>query len=455
MAADQKRARSRARPLPDSGRPLRVAVLLAALFPTLMILLQVTGSNGPSYWRWRYVDQAVDVYLVLAAAAGGLLFWAWRRQTTLPLMLAQGMLLFSFVSLSHEGLDAISSRIRNPDITSYYTEAAKLHDLAGFLRDYDKRLPAMQGHAMTHPPGPILYFYAWQRLAGEAAALWSGVALMLALTLGVPLIYFLTERLAKDRHTALAAAAMWAVLPGLVTIAPAFDPLYAVFTLALVYAWTRAAGEGARKWAVAWGAAWFAALCFTHSFLTLGAFFVLTAVLDVGLSNDRSTALRRIATSAAIGSAVLAGCFTAAWVLTGYNHLAALRTSLRIQEPVAQMLHRRYRLTVFWDLYDFSLAAGWVPVGLVVAAAAAWRSRWAGLPHALRVVAPAGLATILIVDLTGLLRAETARVWLFLQPFVILPAAVALRSWPPAWQRAGFGVLLFALAVIAARLAFI
>ena len=53
------------------------------------------------------------------------------------------------------------------------------------------------------------------------------------------------------------------------------------------------------------------------------------------------------------------------------------------------------------------------------------------------------------------MAAETARVWLFLQPFVILPAAVELRSWPPVWQRAAFGVLLFALAVIGARLAFI
>jgi hypothetical protein len=420
--------------------------LLAALFPALMILFQVTGFNGPSYWRWRYVDQAVDVYLVLAAAAGGLLLWAWRRQTVLLIMLAQGALLFSFVSLSHEGLDAISNRIRNPDITSYYTEASKLHDVTGFLRDYDKRLPRMQGHTQTHPPGAILYFYAWQRLAGDAAALWSGVALMLALTLGVPLIYLLTERLAKDRETALAAAALWTVLPALVTIEPAFDPLYALFTVALVYAWTRATLEGARVWAVAWGAVWFVALCFTHSFLTLAAFFVLSA---------RRTALRRIAISGAIGGAVLAGCFAAAWALTGYNHIAAFRTSLRLQGDLARVWHRPYSSTVFWDLYDFSLAAGWVPVGLIVAAAAAWRSRWAGLPHALRVAAPAGLATILIVDFTGLLRAETARVWLFLQPFVILPAAVELRSWPPAWQRAAFGVLLFALAVIGARLAFI
>jgi hypothetical protein len=420
--------------------------LLAALFPALMILLRVTGFNGPSYWRWRYLGQNVDVYLVLAAAAGGLLYWAWRRQTVLLLMLAEGMLLFSFVAVSHEGLDAISNRIQNPDITSYYTEASKIHDVAGFLHDYDKRLPSMQGHTQTHPPGAILYFYAWQRLAGEAAALWSGVALMLALTLGVPLIYLLTERLAKDRETAVAAAAIWAVLPGLVVIAPAFDPLYAVFTLALIYAWTRGALEGARAWAVVWGAGWFVALCFTHSFLTLAAFFVLSA---------RRANLRRIAIAAAIGGAVLAGCFAATWALTGYNHLAALRTSMRIQADLARVWHRPYSSTVFWDLYDFSLAGGWVPVALVIAAASAWRRRWAELPDALRVVAPAGLATILIVDLTGILRAETARVWLFLQPFVILPAAVEVRSWPLAWQRAAFGVLLFALAVIGARLAFI
>jgi hypothetical protein len=73
----------------------------------------------------------------------------------------------------------------------------------------------------------------------------------------------------------------------------------------------------------------------------------------------------------------------------------------------------------------------------------------------LRWFALAALATLAIVDLSGLLRAETARVWLFLQPLAVIPAGAELSRWSPGWRAALIGALFFALAAVRARLIFI
>jgi len=71
------------------------------------------------------------------------------------------------------------------------------------------------------------------------------------------------------------------------------------------------------------------------------------------------------------------------------------------------------------------------------------------------VLSAIALATILIVDLSGLLRAENARVWLFLQPFAIVPAALELERFGPRGRLAVFAMQWFVGAVLFCRLAFV
>ena len=66
-----------------------------------------------------------------------------------------------------------------------------------------------------------------------------------------------------------------------------------------------------------------------------------------------------------------------------------------------------------------------------------------------------GVATILLIDVSGLLRAETARVWLFLQPFVVAPAALALSRVGRAQRATVFVLQWLILVVLVARVPFI
>jgi hypothetical protein len=65
------------------------------------------------------------------------------------------------------------------------------------------------------------------------------------------------------------------------------------------------------------------------------------------------------------------------------------------------------------------------------------------------------LATILTVDVSGLLRGESTRVWLFLQPLVIVPVAIELARFPWNWRLAIFSLQWWILVCLRARMSFI
>lgn len=150
--------------------------------------------------------------------------------------------------------------------------------------------------------------------------------------------------------------------------------------------------------------------------------------------------------------AVTGGLLALAHVAFGYGHYAALARSMKIQQGLAEAWARPYFYTVFWDVYDFFLASGWLSFGLLAAFLTGWKHAASKSSYRVPAFAAAGALTLLIVDLSGLLAGETARVWLFLQPLIIPVAAMELSRWSKIRQTAALGTMLFVLAVIRARM---
>ena len=430
----------------------------------MLVLLNTPGLNGTPYWPWRYGDAPVAPFLAIAGLAfAGAWAAAERFRSTgsarLPLALLAFLhigLIFSFTALTDEGLAIVGERVRHPDITSYHTEAARLTGVGDWLAHYDERLPQMIGHTQTHPPGPILYYFVWNRLFGpERGADAGGLFLGLIAGLAVPLIYAAGKRATGEAESGFAAALVWTPLPAVVIMLGAFDAVYPVFTLGLTLLWVRAAWDGGLRSAAGFGALLAAALFFTHSFLVLGALFALIGLSPLVQAEDRPAKLARLLRAAAVACAVCAGLFLAAKLLWGYDHLAALRTSMRIQEGLAGAWNRPWTMTVVWDVYDFFFASGWALAAVLALFCMRWLKGDLAEDARLRWFALAALATLLIVDVSGLLRAETARVWLFLQPLAVIVAGAELSRWTPGWRAVLVGVLFFALAAIRSRIIFI
>ena len=66
-----------------------------------------------------------------------------------------------------------------------------------------------------------------------------------------------------------------------------------------------------------------------------------------------------------------------------------------------------------------------------------------------------GFASILTVDLTGLLRAEAGRVWLFLQPWLVVPAGIELARQSFKDRLRILGIAWLLLVVIVTKLTFL
>ncbi len=439
------------------------AALAAGVIPALLALAHFPFINGTPYWPWRYYDGNPLPFAAAALAVWAALAWAdgraaAGRSLTLPLALIAVLhvaLIVGFTALSDKGLAIVGERVSHPDITSYHTEATRIDSVGEWLAEYPGRLRSMIGHAQTHPPGPILYYRLWNGPFGpNAGAQWGGVFLALLGGLAIPLLFRLVVLVTGSRLAGFSAAAAWTPLPAVIHMLGSFDTAYPLFTLGLAILWIGACWDGDRRSAAGCGALLWAGLLFTHGLLTLGALFVLLALAPLALGAPREGWPARAVTAAGVGAATCLGLLALLWLTTGYNHLAALLESMRIQEGLAGAWDRPWRLTVAWDIYDFFLASGWATFG-IVALYVIRRARRGEGDWRERSFVIAALGTIAVVDLSGLLRAETARVWLFLQPLALAVVGMELARWTPGQRLSAYAALLLALVAIRSSMIFL
>lgn len=447
----------------DPYLPGYLLALLTGLVPLVFVLLRTPGWNGTPYWPWRYSETSVWPFLGLAVLAWGLVILLERRssgdripwRTLLALAALHATLSIAFVGLSTRGFETLRERVMHPDITSYHTEATRQDDIEELLAYYPRKLPGMLGHAQTHPPGPILYYVFWNRLVGaEAGALWGGAFLAVFAAMGV-LGAALAGYLVAGSSAAIGAAIWFALLPGSLAMLGSFDAVYPAITAGVVAAWGWALWRDSR-WAAAAAALLSVALFLAHQFYTLGVALAVLTIWYVVTASSRGVALRKAALALGIASAVSLSLYGLLYWATRYDAVGALQASMYIQSRLEAAWNRPYELTIAWDMYDFFLASGWVSAGVL--AVFLWRWRGGGATrggHILSGFVWAALFTLAVVDLSGMLRAETARVWLFLQPLVLVLLGVEVARWPAGARYAVYGVLCFAMAVIRARMIFL
>jgi hypothetical protein len=133
------------------------------------------------------------------------------------------------------------------------------------------------------------------------------------------------------------------------------------------------------------------------------------------------------------------------WLVTGYDPIATFESAWKNQHALlAEHANERpYPDTVWNDLLDFALASGWI--GALLAVFSLIESvRDPRNPRSRLVLLC--IAQPLFVAITALLASETARVWNFMLPLLILPAALQLVRMRLAEQLAVF----LCLALIAA-----
>jgi hypothetical protein len=317
-----------------------------------------------------------------------------------------------------------------------------VHD---FLRDYVKKMPSFTLHARNKPPGSILVYVPFLEIAPtwDQAAMGAGLFIAVLATLSVPATYLTVVELTGDRSAAYLAAGSISLCPGLVLFLPEFDQFYPVYSAAMVILWARALRTGKWRYAAVFGLV-FALICFqTFNLLMMGVFLAGYAGLFAWNDSKRWTLVARQVGFFLLGFAAF---YAVLWIWCGYDPVQTLITGISNHSQDMPGTHRTWPRTVPFDLTDFALGTGWVCALLAIFYFASGRST--------RIVWLC-VAQPIAVALVGLLQGETARVWVFMIPLLLVPAGLELSRWSRKGRLAALGCLWVLMALLSQNMVFV
>lgn len=460
--------------------PLLLAVATLGLI--YLISARVPFANGPAEWQWPYhVPGIRGLGLVLAAALMiPLIYWASHERRTdwrwsLPLLVILGWVLPLNLAQSQPGgfarlFEALASR----HTFGYVFDAGLAPETPALLADWPAVSAGLNQHSRTHPPGPLLAVRALdlvgQRLPsdpqGERGLLSSateslerevarvtlrgrkaprhlpapGTLVVLAFllpflsALAAWPLHRLAVGLGFEPAAALLAAALWLTVPARSLFTPSLDQALPLFLLAAAWMAVTGGRTGGRVRAVAAGLLLALCVFFSYGYLAVAPLVGLLALTARGKTAPEAPEEeggRRRRVWAWDRALLLAAGFVLPWialaVFTGYDPVASFRAALGQHGEIA-VASRSYGTWLVWNPYDFLLLLG--PAVLGMAAVCLWRRE--RRLSADRVLTWAWWALLLLLIVSGTVRGEVGRIWLFLMPFACLLAAdEAVRRWGP------------------------
>lgn len=347
--------------------------------------------------------------------------------------------------LEGHGFDALPRSMLRSGHAELLHVAAGVHDVPDLVAHFEARAEsgALGNYARSKPPGELLLYVATVRVANafratddhatgdrvpveRAAALAAIVWPWFAYLAVVPL-FFLTRRFMSERG-ALGVAVLYTLVPSIDLVVlhtdEAFFPL-----LAVTLAWLAASSveQGKERRAVFAGVLAYAAAFCSFALLLVVPIAAAFAYGRIDAGTDRVATLRRVGVRfiAAFAAMSLVG-----YVLFHYDPLSRGAHALAFHaawKPRPGGLRGRYYFALL-DGVEFALWSG-IPV-FALALGSVGRSLQRvllGATRGLAVPALAVAAMVIFAAFFGEAKAETARLWAFFVPFLVVLAVARLE----------------------------
>lgn len=433
---------------------------LSYLLPAALTLLGFGGLLA-HLWRSMRREKIASHRRALAwTIAFGLAVGAWSLQMALWSVAPGSVSRMAAVQLSEVS-------------TGYLGEAFRIEELGDYLRRYAREMPRKPEHVATHPPGAVLCFYAVrefgaalpalrqtalitsstavgitvEELATEVVAFptvrWLGseglaTAILASWLLGaagalMPLVLFAALREPAGEERALAAAAVLALVPSMLFYFPTLDMLIALASTLMVAA--LAATQRHWAWSAVAGVIAAGALFVSLGALALvalgGIFLLLRAARQAGQSSDSSWSDTRSALIPllAFGAGLLAGL--GAWYAIGVDAAEVFSQGLGAHSSITGRASlRSYEIWAWLNLVEFAIFMG-LPLTVLAGASIPGVIRTLRRTSSSALTAylgAAALLALLLLDVSGVVKGETGRLWLFFVPWLAAAAAPLLMD---------------------------
>jgi hypothetical protein len=353
------------------------------------------------------------------------------------------LLQYASLHVDKRGRSLLAQSVQDPGVTGYYSNAAEITDVRAFLDGFANA--KLHTHSKTHPAGPILYYYGLIRAFGAENAAWVGGLLIgVIASFGVAMVYVFAGLWTTAGSARVMPCFVFALSPALIGFLPELDQVYPIIALTMIVTWARAlAGPRAGVWL---GLALFIASLMAYNLVATGAFMAPYTLWWLHQRRWQRQDMLRVLLAAAVALATFVAAHLLLWAATSYHPIDSFRSSLSAQAHFSRHNRRPYGSVIWTDPFDFFLGGGLITLPLLLL-------HLRRQPE--RALTWLALFAIVAVDLTGLLRCETARVWLFLQPLVVVPAGLELARWEPHTRALTLGLLALILIVVRCKLRFV
>ena len=459
----------------------RLIILFTLIFLFVLALDLYPGLRGGSGWQWAY--EVPENWAGVFALAGVLVIYllgvyvlrcyfdtrAWIN--LLWSFLGAGILGIAVVGTQGHAGFHLFTRTVSPVQTGASTVAVQIMARDGVQPTLENWTDVMRFagdaniiHFTTSPPGQVLAHYGLANFfsrvplseqlslslrpyqcsnpdimwytRGEIISAGIGMLMPFFAALTVFPLFFVGKALTNDKATALHIIHWWALIPTVLMFAPTWNTLYPFLCLsvfALLFSGLRS--ESTLRFGV------FCVLAgLVMSITTFLNFAVLPILLFIGLftlgyglfirSSENNAYLSRLLWAVRAGIYFGLG-LASVWVLF---YLASGLTPLDIWQVTvdehAELVQRDYLPWLILHPYDVLLFVGWCVAGLFL-----WGT-WHGYRDmrntrqitSLHLIAFAMLATLSLVNLSGIAQGENARILSFYAPFLLLSGIVLFKS---------------------------
>lgn len=389
-----------------------------------------------AYWDPRVTPWVLPAAVALAASVA-LIIWAVKtRKIWLPPLAAA--LAIAAVNAAPGG----GRKFPFDWLERFLFDARILFRASNVFADYVEITRTVSCHCRVRPGGLYWLLGICDRLFDGNIFLTEALIVIVAAA-SVPIFYRAARTLIDERDS-VTAAALFACTPSLLIFGSGPDGFYCFLGTLVIALALRTTAR--RPWLRAVGAGVVLAAAVTSSFaLTVLAVFLAGLAVAAGLSGR---GWRR--SGAAWGVTIFTAAATLALfqLVTGYEHLAVFERAYRAAQDLPsggdnlfkiagralgfagvnlpKAGDRPYWFFVFGNLYSFFFMMG-VPTAVLYGREI---FRIIGSKDVRRSLYGSSALTFLVVflgyDFSGLLLGEVERVWLFLVPMFLIPAAVQL-----------------------------
>lgn len=447
-------------------RTVWVIVLLSLVWAAVFALNWIPILRGGAGWRWPYVlPEHPGRLLLFAAVVCMYLAGAWWllkhcRSIILILWAMVGSISLTiamlYISVPRPHYELFTRTVSAMTTGWHYSslEVDEWGGALGVLRQWPDFMSGCVGvcvHVATSPPGMSLIYYGANQLLEQMPAIanslaeplrsfqchdyflmsyanaslasaWLGILMPLWGGLTVWPLYWLGIRL-NCKRTALWGVLLWPLVPAYLMFMPHPSTVYPLFSITIVALLIEGVHRDSISWVIVSGAMASVSILISFVFIPLSLLVGILLLTKFYIEADRSRFtwqwFLRIGAGYGVG-------FFAVWIayyfLSGFTPWELIASDAMREGHL--LIERPYFIWIFLHLNDFFMFTGW-PLILLAGLGIwqSWQTLWKKSALSMwKAMSLSVFITLLAVDVSGFVRGESGRVWLFFAPFFVLIA---------------------------------